>query len=139
MIDVDWFAQICALATPNISANDQATLCNQLGEKEEVLPYLIVSAGGFADWPFARAALRGAARTITRPSQSRPGPDSDPAAEHLRRDMRAAIREVLVASDTSKSEEGNGHSNKRAVRLIARYSAKLQGHGCDPHSFIPLD
>jgi hypothetical protein len=139
MIDGDWFARICCLASPKILAQDQEALCKQLGEQEEVLPYLLVTAGAFADWPAARAAFRKALRSVVRTSRVRREPGMSYGREQSRAEMREAIREILSATDSPTSEAKAGQPNKRASILINRHIAESQGQSVSPHVFIAVD
>jgi len=99
MIDKQWFDEICKLAGAQLGGQDSAALCDHLGDVEEVLPHIVTIAGGFADWPLARAALRAAAKSHMRPTQMRPvmdlgGPVTRRAPSS---DLNAGLKSLLIA------------------------------------------
>ena len=100
MIDKQWFDEICKLASARLGGKDSAALCSHLGDVEEVLPYIVTIAGGFADWPLARAALRSAAKSHMRPTQMRPVIDlGGPVARRAPSNLTAELKSLLIASN----------------------------------------
>jgi hypothetical protein len=67
MIDSNWFRQVICMAGADIQVADIDRLCGELGEDIELLPYLLLKAGGFAEWPLARAALKNSVGGVIRP------------------------------------------------------------------------
>jgi hypothetical protein len=93
MIDPAWFARLCCLAEPDIGGRDQNDLLRVLGVEEEVLPYLLISANGFARWPKSRAAVGQVAKGMARSTNVRPEMSDNAISGTQRR----ALREMLAA------------------------------------------
>lgn len=70
MIDYHWFATVRCLSGASLDNDELARLTQVLGEQSEVLPYLLISADAFSDWPKAREAFRTAGRSVIRTSTS---------------------------------------------------------------------
>jgi hypothetical protein len=103
VIDPDWFESICDLAEVEVAGFDRERLPELLGEVGEVLPFVLVHGGGFADWPVARAALSQAIRSFPRARDARPeaGPGdlAGPLPSPDRRTLYDRMRRTLVGSD----------------------------------------
>lgn len=132
MIDRSWFGNVCDLAEVDLAGLDREGLPELLGEVAEVLPFVLVRGGGFADWPLARAALDQAIRSFPRARDARPrelpGGRTALAPSPERRVLYDRMRRTLVGSDVHWRpdwEERGIHVDElldtvRAVRLDER-------------------
>ncbi|MBX9730900.1 MAG: hypothetical protein K2X59_06195 [Sphingomonas sp.] len=96
MIDRRWLQSVICLAGGDLSGKDLDQLCQELGVQEEVLPYLLLTAGSFSGWPITQAAFRGAAKAVTRPSQMRGASALGALSSAQRRGLRQSIGAVLT-------------------------------------------
>lgn len=136
MIDPDWFTQAACLSGADLAGSDPAVLRRELGVEEEVFPYLILSAGGFADWPQTQTALTAAWRSIARPGLDKPGVATPPATGHLRKAMRDEVRMVLESHACGTADNGEAARPFAADALIDRYKSALASDPQDPACFI---
>jgi hypothetical protein len=100
MMDVRWFAEVCAMAGLALTEREAEATAAVLAERDEVLPWIVIRAGGFSQWPQARQALAEAARGFTRATTMRPerGDDADPVSPR-RRELYDAMNTMLTARD----------------------------------------
>lgn len=127
MIDKQWFEEICKLSGTKLRGRDSAILCDHLGDIEEVLPHVITIAGGFSDWPLARAALRAAAKSHMRPTQMRPVMDlGGSGARRASSDLNTKLRSLLVAErvDWNPDWEERGPATPEIEKMLQ--AARLQ-------------
>ena len=128
MIDKQWLDEIGKLAGAKLGGRDSAALCDHLGDIEEVLPHIVTIAGGFADWPLARAALRAAAKSHMRPTQMRPvmAPGGS-VARRAPSDVNAKLNALLVAESIywNPDWEERGPATPEIEKMLQ--AARLQG------------
>ncbi|MEG3146639.1 hypothetical protein U1839_18465 [Sphingomonas sp. RT2P30] len=127
MIDKQWFDEICKLSGAKLGGLDSATLCDHLGDIEEVLPHIMTIASGFADWPRARAALRAAAKSHMRPTQMRPVMDlGGSVARRAPSGLNAKLNSLLIAEsiDWKPDWEERGPATPEIEKMLQ--SARLQ-------------
>lgn len=133
MIDVKWFERVASFARPDLSGRDREKLCKELGELYEVLPF-IVTAGGFADWPLTRVAMKAAAMGLTRPSHVRPA-DADTLPPVLGRPhMREQMDRMLDAHDVRLSLKTDGPSASAAENVVASADDAVRSRELDTRS-----
>ena len=132
MMDREWLAQVCALAEADTGGMEVSQLAALLGEAAEVLPWLVMRAGGFARWPMARQALKKAARDFTRPTQMRPPVAGHPTPAS---DQRAALYDKARAL----LAENGGAEVAEVVALISRVRRDEGAGKASPSMFIRRD
>ncbi len=136
MIDRHWLQSVICLAGGELGGKDLDELCQELGVQEEFLPYLLLTAGSFSSWPISQAAFRGAAKSVTRPTQMR-GVASGP-----RLPERQALRQSLAAVLSGSSETFRNRGATpidipiKADENIARFRSTARGANAEPQSFI---
>lgn len=141
MIDRTWLETLFCLGGGDRSSKNLDQLCQELGEQSEVLPYLLLMGGSFADWPAARTALRTAARSVTRPTQMRVAHGARPQLPALRRDLHSSLGEVLTVPPSAPHDQAGETIDVRvkAADSIARFRAATGGPDSEPHAFIPIE
>jgi hypothetical protein len=137
MIDQVWLRSVLCLVGGDLGGEDLDQICHKLGVREEVLPFLVLTAGSLSDWPSTRQALRTAARSVTRPVQMRPNQDVQLTSDGERKELREALSAVLARRETI--EDSSGDNYLRAVQAVARYRSSKNGAPSEPHSFIPVE
>lgn len=138
MIDPNWLARVSALIGVELPSEEAVTLADRLMELEEVLPYLVITAGGLSEWPLARAALLAAGKSHTRPTQMRPanlGPvASGRAVSDLRHPMNAFLKANSVNRSPDWEERGPTTADlERMLRLARLESSRVAD---SPEMFI---
>jgi hypothetical protein len=114
------------LAGTPTATEEAGNLASQLSNPREVLPYLLLMRGGFADWPLTRKALAQAARAVIRPRALAP----QTAGAGARQDARAACQ-VAGARLLSPKDVGDVCAAEAMTALRPRLSRRLQ-----PNDFI---
>lgn len=110
-MDVRWFGAICAMAGVDRDEAEIGLVARHLCEDNEVLPWLLLQAGGFADWPLAREALRAKIASFTRASQMRPdGTEPTETDSGMRHDLYDKAIALLTARDARWTPEWEARS-----------------------------
>lgn len=138
MIDVRWFDRVASFARPDLSGCDREKLCKELGELYEVLPF-VVTAGGFADWPLTRAAMKAAARGLTRASQMRPAEAGTLPPDLGRPHMREQVGRLLDARAVKRPSEfdiGSDPKAEEVAALVRAARSSPHSRGEDPGLYI---
>ncbi len=104
MIDRHWLQSVICLAGGDLCGKDLDQLCEELSEPEEVLPYLLLTAGSFSGWQTSQMAFRGAAKSVTRPTQMRVAPTSRVLLPALRRGLRQSMGAIVTGVPEAASE-----------------------------------
>ena len=117
MIDPEWLTQAAMMAETPISADEADRLAQQLGEEREVLPWLLITRGGFSGWPEARAALAEAGKAIIRPRALSHSSRGGMLQEHCDVCKDAQLRAIAVSNE---SDRGAVDDTLRIRRRISR-------------------
>ncbi|MEQ5788194.1 hypothetical protein J3454_09840 [Erythrobacter sp. NFXS35] len=125
MIDPEWVAHAAMLAETPLAGGEAGGLAQELGDERELLPWLLVTRGGFADWPETRAALAEAGKAVIRPRALLQAARSGAAQE-----QREACREALMRAIT-KSDQGECSAVDDMIRVRQHVSRRPQ-----PNDFI---
>lgn len=154
MIDRHWLQSTICLAGGDLGGKDLDELCEELGVQEEVLPYLLLTARSFSGWPISQAAFRGAAKSVTRPTQMRGASEPRALSPAFRQGMRQSIGAIVtVPPETARdlatapiatplqADAGDPKVAPIDIRLratedIARFRSAASGPNAEPQSFI---
>lgn len=139
MTSPEWLRRILLLSRADDRGKQPAELAELLDRPEEVLPY-VVGAGGFADWPEARAALAMAVAGVPGAVRRSSGVRDMPAAWTYtpeREELIARMHEMVVAAGPPGLYAGE-KVRPDAEDLIQLIHAQRRRHGTGkgPASFI---
>lgn len=125
MIDPEWLAQTAMMAETPLAGGEAGGIAQELGDERELLPWLLVARGGFADWPEARAALAEAGKAVIRPRTLMQTARSSAAQEQRDVCKNALLRAIAV------SQESDRWAVDDMIRIRQRVSRRPQ-----PNDFI---
>ncbi len=96
MIEPEWLVHAGMLADTALDQGAAQVAGQELGDEREVLPWLLVMRGGFAEWPLARAALREASKAVIRPRALAQGARNGAAQEQREACKQAVLRAIAA-------------------------------------------
>lgn len=125
MIDSEWLLHAAMLTGAPLEEGESQRLAGELGDEREVLPWLLVLRGGFADWPATRAALGQVGKAVIRPRSL-----SQEARNGAAQEQREACKHAVLRA-ISVSHEGDRWAVDDMIRLRKHISRRPQ-----PNDFI---
>ena len=125
MIDPEWLTHAGMMADAPLNDGDAQRFARELGEEGEVLPWLLMMRGGFAEWPATRAALKEASKAVIRPRALAQAARTPAGAE-----QRDACRQALLSA-IAASQESDRWAVDQMIPLRQRVSPRPQ-----PNDFI---
>ncbi len=102
MIDPEWLIHAGMMADAPVADGDAQRLTRELGEEAEVLPWLLVMRGGFAEWPAARAALKEASTAVIRPRALAQDARASGGAGQRDACRQALLRAIAVTQESDR-------------------------------------
>lgn len=102
MIDPEWLTHAGMLADAPLTGGDAQRFSRELGEECEVLPWLLIMRGGFAEWPAARAALKEASKAVIRPRALAQAARTAAAPEQRDACRQALLRAIAVSQESDR-------------------------------------
>ncbi|WP_353227680.1 hypothetical protein [Novosphingobium sp.] len=135
----DWLHDAVALVTGHDLPPDAATeLAEMLCVEPEVLPWLMLRANAFADYPDLDAAIRSQASRTPHPATRRPpalqSAGATLAAQRMADDaLRQIVAENCAAQELGDETHGLLHACNRAMAGLPGYDfASHIGRGAEP-------
>jgi len=125
MIDPEWLTHATMIAEIPLAGGEAGNLAQELGDERELLPWLLVTRGGFSGWPETRAALAEAGKAVIRPRALAKPVNGGATSEQREKCMGALLRSIVV------SEEHDRVVVDDMIRIRQRISRRPQ-----PNDFI---
>jgi hypothetical protein len=101
VIDSIWLRRVIAYSEADTGGYDADHLTLLLEDQTEVLPYLILHARGFIQWPKSRVALAKAAANAPRARRG-DAISAEPQLSEFRTELYEGIRQALAASAANR-------------------------------------
>ena len=141
MIDPKWLARVSALIGVQLPGDGAVTLADRLQELDEVLPHLVITAGGLRDWPLARAALLTAGKSHTRPTQMRPTSMGAVASGRAVSDLRRPMNAYLMANSVNRNPDWEecGPTTADLARMLRLARLESSRVADSPEMFIGFE